>query len=546
MTDDAIRTDRPDRPVAGPASAARRDPLPRRRPRAGPRSSWRRYPEAVWVQTAEECIARLAEAWDEVHLDHDLGGEHFVDLEPRRLRDGGRPLALPASRRPHLTTTRFFVHSHNAERRRDDGHADACAQRLPGRVPPVRRRSHRPARRPRTVWNRRPALATAGCRRLRRAEAGACARSRADSTAAERLRRTAPRRSDCEPPTGAGSPSSRADVPERRLALSMRRPRSVVGSRSRGRQDHRRDQEELALRTVITGGAGFVGSHLCERFLAEGRRGHLRRQPADRAPPQHRPPARTTRGSGSSSTTSPSRSQIDGPVDNVLHFASPASPADYLAHPIPTLKVGSLGHAQRPRAGQGQGRAVPAGQHLRGLRRPRGPPPARGLLGPRQPDRPARLLRRGQAVRRGHHDGLPPLPRRQDPDRPDLQHLRPADAAQRRPRPAHLHGPGPPRRADDHLRQGRPDPQLLLRHRPGRRDLPPAPRRLLRAGQHRQPRPRSPSSSSPRRSSPWSPGPRARSSTTTSPRTTPSAAGPTSPGPRPSSAGTPRSTAPTG
>ncbi len=34
---------------------------------------------------------------------------------------------------------------------------------------------------------------------------------------------------------------------------------------------------------------------------------------------------------------------IDGAVDNVLHFASPASPADYLAHPIPTLKVGSLG-----------------------------------------------------------------------------------------------------------------------------------------------------------------------------------------------------------
>src|SRR5207248_8992736 len=35
--------------------------------------------------------------------------------------------------------------------------------------------------------------------------------------------------------------------------------------------------------------------------------------------------------------------QVDGPVDNVLHFASPASPADYLAHPIPTLKVGALG-----------------------------------------------------------------------------------------------------------------------------------------------------------------------------------------------------------
>ena len=35
--------------------------------------------------------------------------------------------------------------------------------------------------------------------------------------------------------------------------------------------------------------------------------------------------------------------EIDGPVDNILHFASPASPVDYLRHPIPTLKVGSLG-----------------------------------------------------------------------------------------------------------------------------------------------------------------------------------------------------------
>ena len=52
---------------------------------------------------------------------------------------------------------------------------------------------------------------------------------------------------------------------------------------------------------------------------------------------------RATPGSGSSSTTSPSRSRSTGQVDNVLHFASPASPVDYLTHPIPTLKVGSLG-----------------------------------------------------------------------------------------------------------------------------------------------------------------------------------------------------------
>jgi dTDP-glucose 4,6-dehydratase len=102
--------------------------------------------------------------------------------------------------------------------------------------------------------------------------------------------------------------------------------------------DFRRD----ALRTVITGGAGFIGSHLCERFLAEGyevvcidnlltgsRRNfeHLL--------------SNTYFNFIEHNISEPV--EIDGPVDNVLHFASPASPVDYLAHPIPTLKVGSLG-----------------------------------------------------------------------------------------------------------------------------------------------------------------------------------------------------------
>jgi dTDP-glucose 4,6-dehydratase len=96
------------------------------------------------------------------------------------------------------------------------------------------------------------------------------------------------------------------------------------------------------LRTVITGGAGFIGSHLCERFLAEGdevlcvdnlltgsRRNfdHLLQNPRFRFIKHN--------------ISEPL--EIDGPVENVLHFASPASPVDYLAHPIPTLKVGSLG-----------------------------------------------------------------------------------------------------------------------------------------------------------------------------------------------------------
>jgi len=96
------------------------------------------------------------------------------------------------------------------------------------------------------------------------------------------------------------------------------------------------------LRTVITGGAGFVGSHLCERFLAEGDEvvcvdnlltGTLRNIDHLEADPKFRFIEHNVSEA----------MEIDGPVDNVLHFASPASPADYLAHPIPTLKVGSLG-----------------------------------------------------------------------------------------------------------------------------------------------------------------------------------------------------------
>ena len=96
------------------------------------------------------------------------------------------------------------------------------------------------------------------------------------------------------------------------------------------------------MRTVITGGAGFIGSHLCERFLAEGHEvicvdnlltgtrrniNHL---------------ADNTRFRFLQHNIS-EPVEIDGSVENVLHFASPASPVDYLAHPIPTLKVGSLG-----------------------------------------------------------------------------------------------------------------------------------------------------------------------------------------------------------
>ncbi len=70
------------------------------------------YPDAAWVQTAEQCLARLGEAWDEVHLDHDLGGERLVDHERD---DCGMEVVrwLCLEPRPHLRAARFFVHTHN-------------------------------------------------------------------------------------------------------------------------------------------------------------------------------------------------------------------------------------------------------------------------------------------------------------------------------------------------------------------------------------------------------------------------------------------------
>ena len=95
-------------------------------------------------------------------------------------------------------------------------------------------------------------------------------------------------------------------------------------------------------RVLITGGAGFLGSHLCERFLAEGWEvicmdnlltgdlsnvEHLFRE--QRFHFEHRDVTEYL--------------HIGGNLDAILHFASPASPIDYLELPIQTLKVGSLG-----------------------------------------------------------------------------------------------------------------------------------------------------------------------------------------------------------
>jgi dTDP-glucose 4,6-dehydratase len=96
------------------------------------------------------------------------------------------------------------------------------------------------------------------------------------------------------------------------------------------------------MRAVITGGTGFLGSHLCDRLIAEGWEvlaldnlitsgesnvSHLAKNPR----------FRVERGDVTEHI------DVAGPVDYVLHFASPASPFDYLKFPIETMKVGSMG-----------------------------------------------------------------------------------------------------------------------------------------------------------------------------------------------------------
>ncbi len=96
------------------------------------------------------------------------------------------------------------------------------------------------------------------------------------------------------------------------------------------------------MRSVVTGGAGFLGSHLCDALLARGDEvvclDNLITGNADNI--AHHIGNSKFRFIQHDVTE---YIALEGPVDNVLHFASPASPIDYLKLPIQTLKVGSLG-----------------------------------------------------------------------------------------------------------------------------------------------------------------------------------------------------------
>ena len=99
------------------------------------------------------------------------------------------------------------------------------------------------------------------------------------------------------------------------------------------------------LRIVVSGAAGFIGSHMCDRLLAEGHTVVALDNFLTGAAAQSRASRRPARASGSSGRTSRSRSRWRARWMPWCNMASPASPKDYLEHPIETLDVGSPARA---------------------------------------------------------------------------------------------------------------------------------------------------------------------------------------------------------
>ena len=180
-------------------------------------------------------------------------------------------------------------------------------------------------------------------------------------------------------------------------------------------------------RVVVTGGAGFLGSHLADRLLADGAEvicvdnlitgsernvNHLKGNP--------RFDLRVADITGAWS--------VDGNVDAILHFASLASPVDYQQHPLATLEVGTLGTMNALRMAEEKSARFLLASTSEVYGDPLVHPQPETYWGNVNPIGPRGVYDEFKTRLGGIHDGVHEQPRRRRADRPHLQHIRTAHA----------------------------------------------------------------------------------------------------------------------
>ncbi len=224
----------------------------------------------------------------------------------------------------------------------------------------------------------------------------------------------------------------------------------------------------MSKRAVVTGGAGFLGSHLCERLLDDGYEvvcldNFLTGRPENVAHLLENPKFRLVRADVTDFI------HVPGSVDAVLHFASPASPIDYLELPIETMKVGSIGTLHALGLAKEKGARFLLASTSETYGDPQVHPQPETYWGHVNPVGPRGVYDEAKrfaealtmAYRRTH--GVDTAIVR------IFNTFGPRMRPERRPGDPHLHPAGPARAAAHRGRRRQPDPLDLLRRRPDRR-----------------------------------------------------------------------------